>query len=195
MSDVPETPAAFFTEYVPRRFETMQAAVTGKSSAGALSFRVLDEGEWSLRLASGELVIEPGVGDDVLLQISVRKEDFKQIFVQGAELQEGEPVRAEAQVLAFNVLTVDAERAKLVRGVRGTVAFVMLEGERRFRLFVTPGREPPNMDAPECTLECQMSDFMDMQLGKQNPLQLVMAGKIRILGNAQIPMALSGVFV
>jgi putative sterol carrier protein len=39
-----------------------------------------------------------------------------------------------------------------------------------------------------------MSDFMDMQTGKQNPMQLAMAGRIRIIGNAQIPMALSGVF-
>jgi len=40
-----------------------------------------------------------------------------------------------------------------------------------------------------------MGDFMDMQTGKLNPMQLALSGRIRILGNAQIPMALSGVFV
>ncbi len=39
-----------------------------------------------------------------------------------------------------------------------------------------------------------MNDFIDMQTGKQNPMQLAMGGKMKIVGNAQIPMALSGVF-
>jgi putative sterol carrier protein len=39
-----------------------------------------------------------------------------------------------------------------------------------------------------------MSDFIDMQTGKRNPVELAMAGKVRIIGNAQIPLALSSVF-
>ncbi|HMJ14953.1 MAG TPA: SCP2 sterol-binding domain-containing protein, partial [Polyangiaceae bacterium] len=62
-------------------------------------------------------------------------------------------------------------------------------------LVLTPGSAAPNLDAPECRIECLMGDFMDMQTGKLNPMQLALSGRIRILGNAQIPMALSGVFV
>jgi putative sterol carrier protein len=195
MSDVPETAREFFTEYVPRRYETVKAALAGKSSIGCLTFRVVDEGEWSLRIAHGELVIEPGMAKDVILQISVSRADFKPVFVRGAELQESEPIRPEAQMLAFKVLTVDAERIKLVNSVTGTIAFVMAAGELTHRLFVTPGKHSVNLESPECRLECHIGDFMDMQTGKQNPMQLVMAGRIRILGNAQIPMALSSVFM
>jgi len=195
MSDVPETAREFFSEYVPERYETVKAALAGKSSIGCLTFRVVGEGEWSLRIAGGELVIEPGMASDVILQISIRPADFKPVFVRGAELQEREPLRPEAQMLAFKVLTVDAERIKLVNSVTGTIAFVMAAGELTHRLFVTPGKQAVNLESPECKLECQIGDFMDMQTGKQNPMQLVMAGKIRILGNAQIPMALSSVFM
>ena len=40
-----------------------------------------------------------------------------------------------------------------------------------------------------------MSDFRDMQTGKVQPMQLFMQQKMKMVGNAQIPMALSTVFV
>jgi putative sterol carrier protein len=144
---------------------------------------------------NGELEISAGMSDDVVLQVTVPERDFKAVVVRGAELQEKEPASAQQQLLAFKVLTIDAERAAMVRSVRGSMAFVISESGTPHRLLLTPGSAAPNLDAPECRIECQMSDFMDMQTGKLNPMQLALSGRIRILGNAQIPMALSGVFV
>jgi len=101
MSSVPESPDPFFREYIPKRFEGVKAGLAGKTSAGAMTFRVLDVGEWSLRLKNGELEVSVGPAEDVVLQVSVSAEDFKPIFVHGAELQEGEPLRADQQILAF----------------------------------------------------------------------------------------------
>lgn len=195
MSDVPETPQEFFTQYIPKRFDLVKSPLAGKSSSGCMTFRVSGAGEWSLRLIDGNLVVENGMADDVVLQVTTSSEDFAPIFVQGAVTQEGDPIKPEQQVLAFKVLTVDAERLALVKGIAGSVAFVIADGDRTYRLAVTPGAQIPKLDAPECRLEVKMSDFMDMQTGKQNPMQLAMSGKIKIVGNAQIPMALSGVFV
>lgn len=191
---VPQTARDFFTQYIPSRFETLKAGLAGKSSSGCMTFRIPGDGEWSLRLKDGALEIVEGMSDDVILQVTVPAADFQPIFVRGAELQEEEPPRPEAQVLAFKALTVDAERAKLVRAVAGSVAFVITDGDDVRKLVLTPGGGEPKLDAPDCRLECQMSDFMDMQVGKQMPIQLAMSGKIRIVGNAQIPMALSSVF-
>jgi putative sterol carrier protein len=132
--------------------------------------------------------------DDVVLQVSVAERDFKPIFVRGAELQEDEPLRPDQQILAFKVLTVDAERLSLVRGVRGNVAFVIKSAGDTHTIIVTPGDAKPNFEQPDSRLECLMSDFIDMQTGKRNPVELAMAGKVRIVGNAQIPLALSSVF-
>jgi putative sterol carrier protein len=195
MTDVPEHPRDFFSEYVPKRFERVKAALSGKTSAGSMTFRVSDIGEWSYRLAAGELAVSAGMADDALLQITVANADFKPFFVRGAELQEGAEIRPDAQILAFKVLTVDEERAKLIGTVNGTVAFVVSDGDSQHKLFVTPGKGSPNTATPDCRLECTMSDFMDLLLGKHNPMQLAMAGRIRIIGNAQIPMALAAVFV
>jgi putative sterol carrier protein len=193
-TDVPETPGAFFSEYIPRRFDAMKGGLAGKTSAGSMVFRVLDAGEWNLRLLNGELKIGSGMPDDVVLQISVAQRDFKPIFVHGAELQEDEPLRPDQQILAFKVLTVDAERMALVRGVRGNVAFSIKSGGETHTIIVTPGAAKPNFEQPDCRLECLISDFIDMQTGKRNPVELAMAGKVRIIGNAQIPLALSSVF-
>lgn len=193
--DVPESPKEFFTQYLPARFESVKAPLAGKSSSGSMVFRVQDQGEWTLRLNGGELVIEDGMKDDVIIQVTVSADDFKPIFVQGAVMQEDEPLKPEQQVMAFKALTVDSERAKLVRGISGTVAFVIDDQGTQHELVITPGNSAPKLDAPDCRLECKMSDFIDMQTGKQNPMQLAMGGKIKIVGNAQIPMALSSVFV
>lgn len=194
MSDVPETPKEFFTQYIPKRFDLVKAGLAGKTSTGSMTFRVLDAGEWSLRLVNGELQIEEGMAEDVVLQITAKQEDFAPIFVQGAILQEGE-TQTEQQVLAFKVLTVDAERVKLVRAIQGNVSFVISDEAKTHTLVVTPGSQAPKLEGAECRLEVKMGDFMDMQTGKQNPMQLAMSGKIKIVGNAQIPMALSGVLV
>jgi putative sterol carrier protein len=193
-TDVPETPRAFFKEYIPRRFAAVKAGLLGKNSAGSMVFRVVGAGEWSLRLKDGELDIGSGMPEDVVLQISVEERDFKPIFVRGAELQEDEPLRPDQQILAFRVLTVDAERVALVRGVRGNVALAIKSGGETHTIIVTPGSAKPNFEQPDCRLECLMSDFIDMQTGKRNPVELAMAGKVRIIGNAQIPLALSSVF-
>jgi putative sterol carrier protein len=126
--------------------------------------------------------------------VTVKQEDFQPIFVQGAVMQEGQPVKAEQQVMAFKALTADAERVKLVKNIQGTVAFVIDAGEKSHTIAITPGSGAPKLDNAECKLECKMNDFIDMQTGKANPMQLAMGGKMKIVGNAQIPMALSGIF-
>ena len=194
MSNVPDSPEEFFTQYIPTRFAAVKGGLAGKSSSGSMVFRVAPGKEWTFRLKTGELDIAPGMADDVILQVTVPESDFKAVFVHGAEQSEGQELKPEAQVMAFKALTIDSEKAKLVKNVSGSVAFVITDGDAVRKLVITPGKAAPKLDAPDCKLECQMSDFIDMQSGKVQPIQLAMSGKIRIVGNAQIPMALSGVF-
>lgn len=193
MSDVPESPSDFFKSYIPARVAASQNRLAGKTSAGAMTFRVLDAGEWSLRIKEGVLEIEEGMSDDVLLQLSVRGADFGPIFVEAARSHASTP-SPEHELFAFKALSTPPERAKLVRAILGTMAFVIQDGDTSRTLAVTPGSQAPKVDAPDCRLECTMIDFQDMQSGKTQPIQLVMGGKMKMVGNAQIAMALSGVF-
>ena len=193
MSDVPESPAAFFTTFLVEKFDAMKDAVAGKSSAGAMTFRVHGEGEWSLRLTDGALVAKDGMEADTLLQITMSRADFAAVFVAGARAAASAAPRPEGQIFAFKALTIAPDRARLVKAIPGSLAFVVKDDDAVRTIVITPGTTPPNLDAPECRIECAMADFQDIQAGRQLPLALLMAGKMKMTGNAQIPMALSTV--
>jgi len=192
---IPNTPKEFFCEYVPERFSELAPDFSAVSSNGSMVFRLLGGEEFSYRLTDGRLELEAGMQEDVILQVSLSPEDFNPVLVRSAEAQEGRKISAEHRIMAFKALTADAQKTSLVRGIRGTVAFVVQDGGATHRIYVTPGPSEPNTESPDCRLECSMTDFLEMQMGSSNPMQLAMSGKIRIVGNAQIPMALSSVFV
>lgn len=191
MSEIPSNPQTFFTQYVPERLRGLASHLAGRSSPGSMLFRVGDE-EFGYRLTDGQLVLTRSMDDDVLVQVTIQPEVFEPVIVRAARAHESIQ-NPEQQLLALRALFVDPERAAMIRQVSGTAALVITEAERRHVVLLTPGAAKPNAESPECTLECSMADFMDMQTGKQHPLQLAFAGKIRMLGNAQIAMVLSGV--
>ena len=193
MSDVPESPEAFFTEYVPARFEDMKEQLAGHTSAGSIVFHVGDQA-WHFRLAEGELEQGEGMTDAAILQVTVEEDDFEPIMVEGARMQDGDNAVPENEVMAFRAVTIAAEKANIVRGVKGTVAFSIDDDGETRHLSITPGTQERNSETPDCKLELLMSDFIEMQTGKANPMQLTMSGKMKIVGNPQIPMALSTVF-
>jgi putative sterol carrier protein len=167
-----------------------------QTSVGSLVFRVTDGAEevYSCTLRSGELVVESGMRGDVVLQLTVRRNDFKAIFVQGAELEQDELDRGRGP-LAFKVLIAQPERAKLIQSLEGSVGFQVSDGQEERWLVLTPGNLQPDFEAPAAVLECTMNDFMDLIVGRKNPLDLMLAGKVKMTGNAQLPLVLSGLFV
>jgi putative sterol carrier protein len=206
MSQIPDAPGDFFSVFVPQRFAALPASVhgalAGKSSPGALLCRVEGDpgGVWSLRLEGGKVVVSTEPAADTLLQITIPAEDFGPILIEGARAYEAanpdlSRQTLERQLIAFKALAIDAERAKLIRAIPGSMVFAIKDGDKVRRLALTPGGKPPRLDKPECRVECLMSDFRDMQTGKVQPMQLFMQQKMKMIGNAQIPMALSTVFV
>ncbi|HEY3667600.1 MAG TPA: SCP2 sterol-binding domain-containing protein [Polyangiaceae bacterium] len=194
MNSVPSAPEPFFTQYIPARF----AALTGFdaiSSPGSVVFAVPGTGSWGFRLRAGRLVQEPGEAPDVVVRITVPQESFEAIVVRGTERLAGLELSVERQMIAFRALTLDAERVAMIRNVKGSVSFAVLDGASTHRVYVTPGAAEPNLTAPECEVSCEADAFWGLQTGTTNPLELLMNGKLRIAGDAQIPMALSSLFV
>src|SRR5947209_12824231 len=119
MSQVPSSPEAFFTAYIPARF----AELTGfehATSPGSVLFAVPGAGQWAYRLAHGKLVVESGAPADSIVAITIPEASFGPIVVVGAERLAGQALSPDRQLLAFRALTLDADRAALIRGVAGT---------------------------------------------------------------------------
>ena len=191
---IPSSPESFFTQYIPERFSGLPG-FEKVSSLGSVAFAVPEVGVWSFRMRVGELLCELGLPSDPVVRITIPQASFEPIVVRGTERMAGLALSPEKQMLAFRALTLDAERIAQIRSVVGSVSFAVLDGTVSHRVYVTPGSAEPNLAAPECEISCESEAFWGLQTGTQNPIELLMSGKIKITGEAQIPMALSSLFV
>lgn len=195
MSNVPTDPAEFFGTWLPKTFEPLAAKLAQQNSPGAIVFQVGDREPTAVRIEGGRIAVANGIPSDTIAQVRLSEGAFEPIVVRGAELLSSEQKSSDAQLLVLRALTLDAERVALIRGVNGSVAFILKSDAEEHRLLLTPGTQLPNLATPECSVRCQLSDFLAMQRGETNPFELMMSGKIMISGDAQIPMALSSLFV
>ena len=191
---IPSSPEAYFSQYIPERFSGLPG-FEQVSSLGSVLFAVPEVGSWSFRLRAGQLLCELGLASDPVVRVTIPEASFEPIVLRGTERMAGLQLSPEKQMLAFRALTLDAERVAQIRSVVGSVSFAVLDGNSSHRVYVTPGSAEPNLASPECEISCESEAFWGLQSGTQNPIELLMSGKIKIAGQAQIPMQLSSLFV
>jgi hypothetical protein len=188
LSDIPRTPAAFFERYVPEHMARLGGAFAGRSSPGAIAFDVLGAGSWSLRLRAGKIEVAGGVADDALFRVTVAEPDFAIVVVEGA-VRLGDEAGLERQLVAVRALVLDDDRVRLLREARGSMAIKLTSAAGDHELRITLGAGAPETTA-DCELACALDDLWALQSGAKNPFELLMDGKVKITGNAQLAMVL-----
>jgi hypothetical protein len=188
-ASAPTSPREFFETYLPTWFA---AASTGNvSSPGSLVFHVGAD-SYALRLLAGKLSVTVGPTTDAILQVSMNVGDFAELIVQAEPLfQSG----ASDRLLALRSLSLDAERAKTIRNVDGSVAFEITDDTQVRTLLLSPGVAIAGGSPPACTVRIAATDFWALSRGEKNPFELLMDGKIRLQGRMEVAMALSSVLV
>lgn len=186
-------PAELFETYLPDwfAFALASGANSGVTSPGSLVFHVGDE-SFALRLVAGTLEVSRAATVDAILQVSFSRDDFAELIRQAAPLFES---GASDRLLALRSLSLDAERAKNIRNVDGSVAFEIAEGEIVRSLLLSPGAAIAGSTPPACTVRLAASDFWALSRGERNPFELLMDGKIRMQGRMEVAMALSTVLI
>jgi hypothetical protein len=185
----PSSPREFFETFLPAWFAT--ASTTDVSSPGSLVFHVGTE-SYALRLLAGKLAVASGTTTDAILQVSMTAPDFAELIVQAEPLfQSG----ASDRLLALRSLSLDAERAKTIRNVDGSVAFEITDDAQVRTLLLSPGVAIAGGSPPACTVRIAAGDFWALSRGEKNPFELLMDGKIRLQGRMEVAMALSSVLV
>jgi putative sterol carrier protein len=94
----------------------------------------------------------------------------------------------QAELLALKALTLDADRLRLLKEASGVLRIKATTPEREYALTITVGAASGE---PGCEIACTLEDLWALQSGKTNPIELLMAGKIRITGDAQLALSLS----
>jgi hypothetical protein len=185
----PTSPGEFFETYLPVWFAA--ASTTAVSSPGSLVFHVGSD-SYALRLLAGKLSVTAGATTDAILQVSMTASDFAELIVQAEPLfQSG----ASDRLLALRSLSLDAERAKTIRNVDGSVAFEITDDAQVRTLLLSPGVAIAGGSPPACTVRIAATDFWALSRGEKNPFELLMDGKIRLQGRMEVAMALSSVLV
>ncbi|HTQ08419.1 MAG TPA: SCP2 sterol-binding domain-containing protein [Polyangiaceae bacterium] len=190
-SEVPRSPERFFGEYVPAELARLGASLGKLSSVGAVVFDVGAAGAWSLRLEGGAPSVRSGVDPDPLVRVTLAPDDFEPVIVAGAEKIGGDDAQGR-ELVAARVLTVDADRARMLREAPGSVALrlTLAAGAER-RLTITLGGAEPKLDAPDCEVLCALEDFWALQGGQKNAFELLMDGKLKMSGRVELAMALA----
>ncbi len=190
MTSAPSSPREFFDSYLPAWFA--KAAVAPVTSPGTLVFHVGPD-SYALRLVDGKLLAESSAATtDAILQVSMGADDFAELLRQAAPLFES---GASDRLLALRSLSLDAERAALIRNVDGSVAFEITEQDLVRTLLLSPGVAVAGSAPPACTVRIASADFWALSRGEKNPFELLMDGKIRMQGRMDVAMALSSVLV
>jgi hypothetical protein len=184
----PTTAREFFESYLPDWFGKAGGTAT---SPGALVFHVGPE-SYALRLEAGVLKVATGSSSDAILQVSMSAPDFAQLIQQGDKLFQSGNTDG---LLALRSLTLDAERARMIRNVDGSVAFEITEGETVHTFLLSPGVAVAGAAPPACTVRVDSADFWALSRGEKHPFELLMDGKIRMQGRMEVAMALSSVLV
>jgi hypothetical protein len=212
---VPETAAELLGEFLPNfvgdllaRAATASPLQRSVSSATKLpapvgvGLRVVGAGEWTLRIVATDpaprLVVEAGIASDVALQVSLAERDFLPLVV--APLRRALDAAAGAASAPGPGLWTrlgrwDEETVDLLRRQTGGILLRLRDGELTRCVALTPSTQPFSLESAPCMIDCELSDLEQLQAQRGNPLDLFYAGQIRISGDAQIALAMAGLFL
>lgn len=194
---VPAEPRELFEEFLPR-----QAASLGlqlPELPASLCVHVLGAGSWTLSLAHGGLQVDAGMQPDTLLQLSLELRDFPLFVVAPLEravaaLDAG-PVAPAASSIIQRVSRWDEETLGLLRSQRGSIVTTLSDAEQQHHVALTLGGDAPTFDEPRCRLTCELEDVVAVQEGRSSATDLLYGGRLRMEGDAQIALALAGLFL
>jgi hypothetical protein len=169
-----------------------------------VGLRVVGAGEWTLRItgdatvkAAPKLIVESGIASDVALQISLAERDFVPLVV--APLQRAVAASAPSSTNVPGLWTRlgrwDEETVDLLRRQTGGILLRIRDGELKRCVALTPSTQPFSLESAPCTIDCALGDLEQLQAQRGNPLDLFYAGQIRISGDAQIALAMAGLFL
>lgn len=220
---VPTAPERFLVEFLPAFVADIGGPSTPGSAGGAvgaaseagarrarrpagagIAVRVVGVGEWTLHLEERALRVAPGVADDVALQLSLSARDFEPLVVEPTRralaLSTQEAGAAAERALAARGLWTrlgrfDEETADLLRRQEGRILVRVDDGGTSRNVALTPGLQPYSLDSAECCIDCELAALEAVQEKRKNPLDLFYEGQIRITGDAQIALAMAGLFL
>lgn len=184
-----ESVAEFVEQYLPERYALALAGKVPPAVAVTFGLRITGTGDWSLTAGPERLLVDRELSERRILTATLDLEDFERLLTSD-ELR----LRDDVPLLA-NARRWDAETLSLVRAMQGSILVRVSDLPRDRRILLTPGTLVADFDSAPCTIECDFADLIAVRTGVQQPMDLFMAGKLRLQGDAQLALALGGLLL
>ena len=193
MHKIPDSAVEFAEQYLPARLADFGSVLKAQTAAGSGVLRVIGVGEWSYWIEEGQLRHQAGVVGEVLAQLTVKEQDFDPMVLRA--VRRAAERGAHALEKSGSALALDDERAELIRSLRGhTLALALTDGGKEHRLYLTPGAGEPNLDEPDCVVHADLETIVAVEEQRADPMDMFFEKRLRIVGNANLAMALGGLF-
>jgi hypothetical protein len=198
---VPESPQELVGEFLPRYVEQLLGPVSAptalsppagpargnggtartslrRSPAPAgVALRVVGAGEWTLRIVGERLLVDPGVQNDIALQISLQTRDFEPLVVRPLRralerrASSGSAQPQSSAGIWARLGRWDEETVDLLRRQTGGILLRIADADVQRCIALTPGVAPYSLEHADCTIDCALGDLEQLQ-EKQSSLFL-----------------------
>jgi hypothetical protein len=186
----PQTVAEFVEQFLPEQYVRLCEQGGPALSQARFGLNVVGAGQWSLIAGGQQLEIQRNLTADRVLTASVTADDFERLALGEALSEERPPL-----FIGQRMLRVDTQTLTLVKNVPGSILVRIADQGTQRRVLLTPGDRAIDFENAECAVECDHVDLIAVRSGQVPPLELFLAGKLRVLGDAQLALALGGLFV
>lgn len=195
-SDTPlSSPHSFFETWLPARFaEFVQTCSPGQLQFNARCSVHVEVGAeaWHLSLRDNALdvrAVTVGNADEATFRVHVDPALFDRFVLAEATKVTSVP----KELPALKLLALDDEALTLIRDIPGCLKVVATEPGAELSATFGPGSRPA--EPAECTLKCSVADLEAVKAGQAQPMELFFSGRIQLEGDAQVAMALAGLFL
>lgn len=157
-------------------------------------------GTWSVRLHEGQLLAMVGTAPIIGAQVSMTSAHFREALTGALRERIRGVLQKQGRPIALPDLTNiphDPERVAAVAALGGSIALEI--GDREYsdtyRYVFTFGGGPAAFEQATSTVEVDAGDLATLAVAQTPPLQVLVSGKLRIRGNADLPSRALGLLV
>jgi hypothetical protein len=157
-------------------------------------------GTWSVRLHEGQLVAMAGTAPIVGAQVSMSSAHFREALtgalrerIRGVLLKQKRPVALPD----LTHMPHDPARVAAVAALGGSIALQISDREYgdTYRYVFTFGGGPAAFEQASSTVEVDADDLAALAVARTPPLQVMVSGKLRIRGDADLPQRALGLLL
>lgn len=182
--DVPQRPKEFFEEFFPQQFELHRRALGAGERSSAVTFRIEEEGAWTIQVCDARLVVEAEPCADARLQLAFNRSDFEAIAIRRARREMSERGSISPRSLGpFRLLfSLESKLDWADREAGNSLLFAIEDGGVRRKMHIVPGAGPLP-DRARAVIHLGLKEFLALLNRESSAVTMMLLRRLRVSGD------------